>query len=155
MHTDEETEAETDRRRSHGLICSNQGHTQFLTQRPGPEHILHELQHLPEGRLGLGAATSPRLREPRLVLGLHMADNLGTGCGSTSSRFCKGSDFSHSPLTHKDWSPAQMQRVHHLPASERMQLRRQPQPRAAETLHQSHSCLGGGHCSSPYSRLGH
>lgn len=27
---------------SHWLICSNQGHTQFLTQTPGPGHIPQE-----------------------------------------------------------------------------------------------------------------
>lgn len=49
----------------------------------GPGHI-HQ-----EGAWA-GAAVSPRLREPRLVLELHRADKLGTGCGSASGRFCKG-----------------------------------------------------------------
>lgn len=46
--------------------------------------------HTPQEGAWAGAAISPRLGEPRLVLELHRADKLGTGCGSAASRFCKG-----------------------------------------------------------------
>lgn len=76
VHTDKETEAETYRRQSHGLICSKQGHTQFLTQRPGPEHVLHELQHLPGGCLGAAISPASQAWRTQAYAGVSQADNL-------------------------------------------------------------------------------
>lgn len=137
-------------------------------QRPGLEHVLHELQLFPGGCLGLGAAIVQPLR---LMLGFHRADNLGAGCGSTSSRFCKGlwtflttdpqrlessSDAVCPPSPNLTEKAVRCQPLEHFkknlfPYSKERSF---SQPRVAETLHQSHSCPGGGHCSSPYSRLG-
>lgn len=66
MHTDEETEAETDRRRSHGLICSNQGHTQFLTQRPGPSTYSMNSNIFQKDALGWELPQAPGLENPGL-----------------------------------------------------------------------------------------